>query len=194
MLLAKRASRPTWMGIAIFVALVLALVAWVGTADMVERMGTLADQFNPATMDQRSTILRDSVAMVKQRALLGWGLGQFPNIYPQFRSFYTDFFINAAHDDYLQLLTETGLAGFAMAALFIVLLFKNGLKRWDAGGKLNLAALVACSGLLVHSFVDFNLQIPANAVLFFVLAAAACSEPERHTMSGARGDHAFSMS
>ncbi len=177
-LLVRRGSRSTWMGIVFFCVLAAGLVAWVGTVDMVERIGTLADQFNSATMDQRSTILRDSLVMVKELPLLGWGLGQFPNVYPQFRSFYTNFFVNAAHDDYLQLLVETGFLGFAMAVLFIVLLYRGGFKRWRAGNRANLAALVACTGLLVHSFVDFNLQIPANAVLFFLLSAAACSKPE----------------
>jgi O-antigen ligase len=178
LLVTRRGSRQTWIGIAIFVALAASLVVWIGTTDMVERVGTLADQFNPATMDQRSTIVRDSIAMVRERPLLGWGFAQFPNIYPQFRTFYTNLFVNAAHNDYLQILVETGVLGFAMAALFVVLLFRDGLQRWHTGNKATLAALVACTGLLVHSFVDFNLQIPANAMLFFVLAAGACSTSE----------------
>jgi hypothetical protein len=38
---------------------------------------------------------------------------------------------------------------------------------------LNLTGLIACSGILVHSLVDFNLHIPANALLFFVSAQMA---------------------
>jgi O-antigen ligase len=179
LLLVKKNSRQAWIGIAIFCLLSAGLLAWVGTVEMAERLGTLADQFNSATRDRRSTILRDSVVMVKQRPLLGWGLGQFPSVYPQFRSFYTDFFVNAAHDDYLQVLVETGFLGFAMAMLFIALLYREGFRRWREGSLANLAALVGCTGLLVHSFVDFNLQIPANAVMFFLLSAAACSKSQR---------------
>ena len=40
-----------------------------------------------------------------------------------------------------------------------------------------MAALLGCVGILVHSFVDFNLQIPANAALFYVLCAIAASPP-----------------
>jgi fumarate reductase subunit D len=32
-------------------------------------------------------------------------------------------------------------------------------------------------GLLVHSFVDFNLHIPANALLFYVMAGMASTNP-----------------
>ena len=54
----------------------------------------------------------------------------------------------------------------------------NALKRMaDKGNSfssaLNLSGLVACSGILVHSLVDFNLHIPANALLFFVSAHMA---------------------
>ncbi len=37
------------------------------------------------------------------------------------------------------------------------------------------AALLGCIGILVHSFLDFNLQIPANAATFYVLAAVAAA-------------------
>ncbi|MGC2196652.1 MAG: hypothetical protein WA628_18405, partial [Terriglobales bacterium] len=46
--------------------------------------------------------------------------------------------------------------------------------KWD--GALSLAALLGCTGILFHSFVDFNMQIPANAALFYVLCALAASE------------------
>jgi hypothetical protein len=42
---------------------------------------------------------------------------------------------------------------------------------------MSLACILGVSGILVHSAVDFNLQIPANAALFFVLCTAAAAEP-----------------
>jgi hypothetical protein len=36
-----------------------------------------------------------------------------------------------------------------------------------------LATLLGITGILVHSFVDFNLEIPANALWFFVLCTIA---------------------
>src|ERR1700722_3909604 len=130
----------------------------------------------------RLTIDRDCLRMVLKKPLLGWGLGAFPIAYPAFRSFYTTFFVNQAHNDYLQLLVETGLAGFAIAVWFLVLVFRQAagkLKDWteSASGALTVAALLGCVGILVHSFLDFNLQIPANAVLFYVLCAVAAAAP-----------------
>ena len=36
---------------------------------------------------------------------------------------------------------------------------------------------MAVSGLLLHSFVDFNLQIPANALLFLLQAYLVTAPP-----------------
>jgi hypothetical protein len=47
-----------------------------------------------------------------------------------------------------------------------------------------LSALIACTGLLVHSALDFNLQVPANAALFYIFCALATTlfpEVERLT-------------
>jgi len=41
--------------------------------------------------------------------------------------------------------------------------------RW-----IRLGATLGCCGMLVHSFFDFNLHIPANAAWFAVLAGLAC--------------------
>jgi len=44
-------------------------------------------------------------------------------------------------------------------------------------GALQLSGFVACSGFLVHSLIDFNLHIPANALLFF--SHGAISPPQK---------------
>jgi O-antigen ligase len=86
------------------------------------------------------------------------------------------------HSDYLQLLVETGFAGFSIMVWFLVVLFRRAagkLENWTAtaSGALSAAALLGCVGILVHGFLDFNLQIPANAALFYVLCALAASAP-----------------
>jgi len=138
--------------------------------------------------------------MLAARPVLGWGLGTFPTVYPQFRSFYTDSFVNAAHNDYLQFLTETGLVGIAIAIWLLVATIRpavNKTRNWpsDVNGTVALAALLGICGILVHSFVDFNLQIPANAMLFYVLCTVAAMDPrfrshrrERHKHSAVEQD------
>ncbi|HXY04554.1 MAG TPA: hypothetical protein VEI49_13360 [Terriglobales bacterium] len=76
-----------------------------------------------------------------------------------------------------------------MMIWFLFSVYQSGMKklqRWpsNAEADVTLAALVAITGILVHSFVDFNLQIPANAALFFVLCAVVGMPlPERRRVS-----------
>ena len=65
-----------------------------------------------------------------------------------------------------------------MLCWFLVVVLLHSLTRLTEPGSsfglvLNLSGLIACSGMLVHSLVDFNLHIPANALLFFVSAHLA---------------------
>lgn len=157
----------------IFAVLVgtVAFLAWLNTTQVFTRMQETHDVF-------RSHILRDGLVMFTQKPVLGWGFGTFPTVYPSFRSFYTNLFVNQAHNDFLQVLVETGVLGFGIVLWFLVLVYRRGLSRgvnWDSrpGGLPQLAALVGVTGILVHSLFDFNLHIPANAALFYVLCMIA---------------------
>jgi O-antigen ligase len=168
-----------------FCLMVLAFVAWVGTPALWHHFSELQDWM-------RLAIIKDGLQMFWHKPILGWGLGTFTTVYPQFRSFYTNLFVNAAHNDYLQVLVETGLIGFAAAVWFIREVYRAGLRNadgWDRSWSrtLGLSALVGCTGLLIHSAFDFNLQIPANACMFYFLCAvttATVSLPEGKARKG----------
>jgi O-antigen ligase len=166
-----------------FLAVVIVFLIWIGGNELTRRLISIhSEAREEINGGVRLTIDRDCLRMLIKKPLLGWGLGTFPIVYPEFRSFYTNFFVNQAHNDYLQLLVETGLAGFSIAVWFLVLVFRQAagkLKNWTetASGAMTVAALLGCIGILVRSFLDFNLQIPANAALFYVLCAIAAAAP-----------------
>ena len=120
--------------------------------------------------------------MFGHRPVLGWGLGTFPVVYPQFRSFYTNFFVNEAHNDYVQLLAEMGILGFGTMVWFLTVMYRHArrkITKWptEVSGATTLACTLGVVGILLHSLVDFNLQIPANAALFFVFCSIAGAPP-----------------
>ncbi len=167
-------------------AIVLVML-WVGGQQLVTRVLSIHSEAR-TELDGglRLTVDRDSLRMFAKRPVLGWGLHSFGEIYPRFRSFSTSKTIDQAHNDYLQLLVETGIVGFAAGMWLIGLVFRHAtakLKNWarDVNGTVALASLLGCIGILVHAFFDFNLQIPANAAFFYVLCTIAAS----HTSFGA---------
>ncbi len=174
----RKSKTLDWKAGVLFAALAVFLV-WIDVSPALTRWTA----FEGDLQTGRAEIMRDSGHMFLQKPVLGWGLGAFPYVYPEFRSFYTDYLINEAHNDYLQVLVETGAVGALAMLWFIVALYRRSLVRLgrvpsrrssDFGSTARLAALTGCTGLLVHSLVDFNLHIPANAAMFYVLCAIAC--------------------
>src|SRR3989475_10616573 len=175
LILGKRRSPRELLGYAAICVFILALISFSSKGQVLGRIGDLDPGIRPQ-------ITKDTLKMFLHRPVRGWGLGTFPIVYPRYRSFYTNLFINEAHNDYAQLLTEMGLLGFTLAVCFLTGMYHRGLsasRRWQNhwDGTVSLAALIGCTGILLHSFVDFNLQIPANAAMFYVLCALAASEP-----------------
>jgi O-antigen ligase len=168
-------------GMGFFAILVLVLLVWIGGLELSKRVASIGSETKQELSGgTRWTIDKDSLRMFAKKPFLGWGFGTFPTVYPQFRTFHTDLFVTDAHNDYLQHLAETGLLGFAVMLWFLVTLYRSAwrkLKDWpnDITGAVAFACLLGCTGILVHSFVDFNLQIPANAAWFYVLCFLAAS-------------------
>jgi O-antigen ligase len=151
------------------------LVCWLGSSETFSR---LAPEGAIQSMVDRAAIDRDIFRMLPGHWLLGWGAGTFADVFPQFRSFYSDLLVNEAHNDYLQVVAELGIIGFAAVLTFIVMLYRRALRKragssMDQIPSIQLAAITGCTGLLIHGMWDFNLQIPANAAWFFVIAAIA---------------------
>ena len=178
----KRGVR-TAVGVGVFAVVLLSLLTWLGGKELTTRMFSIGRETRTEISGgMRLSIDRDAVSMFRRKPVLGWGLGAFPVAYPQFRSFYTNFFVNEAHNDYLQLLTETGLLGFGVMIWFLLALYRAATRKisnWTSSvsGSLTLACLLGITGILIHSCLDFNLQIPANAALFYVLCSLAAASP-----------------
>ena len=80
-----------------------------------------------------------------------------------------------AHNDYLELLSEQGIIGIVLVSVLVLLIYQrlmiSFVKRSDIviRGAL-FASLTGMTAMLFHSLVEFNFQIPANALYFWILA------------------------
>jgi len=182
---APRFSRRKSAAIFLSFCLVTAsFLAWVAPQQVGNRISDIHD---PA----RWLIHRDSIGMFAAHPILGSGFGTFATVFPRYRSFFDGFLANNAHDDYLELLLECGLAGFGIAVWFLVVVYREGIRnfrraRQSRTAMISAAALAGCTGLLAHSFTDFNLHIPANAAWFYVLCAIATASGDRGSAANAR--------
>jgi O-antigen ligase len=116
----------------------------------------------------------DVLRIWKDYPLFGTGLGTFGSISSMYKTTSGEGLYLHAHNDPLQLLSEVGLFGFLFLALFLSLYLIGLIKIWFNRHDTYVTGLVlgglgSILGVLVYSLLDFNLQIPANALLFFVI-------------------------
>ena len=167
------------------------LVSWLGVRQILERFSSM--QSLEVTGGKRASMRHDSWRIFRDHPWTGTGLGTLPIIFPAYESLYDAKFVNHAHNDYLEMLADTGLVGALCCASFLGLLFFSSLRHLLVSDKsfaaaLHLSGLVACCGFLVHSLVDFNLHMPGNALLFFLMAHLATA-PIPQNPNGPRHRH-----
>ena len=151
-------------------------VSWIGVQQVLSRFAGI--ETLEVSAGKRSAMRQGAWRLFLDHPLLGTGLGTFEIVFPPYDSVFDGKIANHAHNDYLEVLAETGMVGGLCCLWFLWVVLLQSLKGMaelgeSFGSALNLAGLVACSGILVHSLVDFNLRIPANALLFFVSAHLA---------------------
>ncbi len=172
MVLRRAGGRHIFAG-GVVLLLAFLLVSWLGVRQILERFSSM--QSLEVTVGKRATMRQDAWHMFRDHPWTGTGLGTLPLVFPAYESLYDGKIVNHAHNDYLEMLADTGLAGALCCTWFIGALFFVSLKQLlvtdnSFAAALHLSGLVACCGFLVHSLVDFNLHIPGNALLFFLMA------------------------
>lgn len=162
---------------AAFVALSIGLAIWIGPGPIVERFAGVGQEFT--VHDQsRLAIWEDARALVRQHPLLGTGLGTFPIAYTAFQTTFLGQFVNHAHNDYLELAIDLGLPAAVILFGGIFWILARDVRAFmNAAGSFERCVALGCAGsivaILLHSLTDFNLYIPANAILFSLVLGIA---------------------
>lgn len=176
----RAAEGPKMAAVGLVGLAALALIAWIGVGKAIRRFSNLPSA--DITMTRRLSMTRAASGIVRDHPVLGSGLGTLVVAYPRHENVYDGRIVEHVHDDYMELLAEGGLLGGLCGLAFLVLLYRGARKGCEAeqghfSRALHVGAIVALSGLLLHSFVDFNLHIPANALLFLLQAQLATCPP-----------------
>jgi O-antigen ligase len=176
LLLVRRTNRKYMLAGGVLVVCAILAVSWIGVRQVLERFAQT--QALEVTGGKRVSMTRDTWRIFLDHPGLGTGLGTLQMVFPPYESNYDAKVVNHSHNDYVEALAETGLAGGLCCLWFLAVLFVDSVRALKELGSsfavaLNLSGLVGCCGMLVHSLLDFNLHIPANALLFFVSAHLA---------------------
>jgi O-antigen ligase len=143
------------LGQLLAVALIFTLV--VGFQDVWSRF----QQTNPYAL--RGKLTESTLQMIRARPLLGFGLGTWQTVYPQFATFDNSLFANEAHNDWAQWTAEGGIFfGLALAAVAIGATLLAWRTLWGLGVVFVFA----------HSFIDYPTREPVIGAILFVLIGA----------------------
>jgi O-antigen ligase len=155
------------------------MVSWLGVEQLIERFSSL--QSLEVTVGKRASMRADTWRIFLDHPWTGTGLGTLQLVFPAYETLYDGKIVNHTHNDYLEGLAETGIVGGLCCVWFLGVLLFDSLRRLAQpigafASTIQLSGLIACLGFLTHSLVDFNLHIPANALLFFLMANLATTE------------------
>jgi O-antigen ligase len=135
-----------------------------------ERFFTVKDDIQ--SKGGRVSVWRDSMGLLKQRPILGWGFGTFESAFPMVQSEGIDLHYDHAHNEWIEWTSEGGLLALSAAVglLFVALRQKDRRTSEVSRGNRDLVALhaagcAAISAVASHALWDFSLRIPAVAVL-----------------------------
>jgi O-antigen ligase len=167
LVLRRAKSRTRWIA-AGSVVCVFGLLAFFLPSTLLERVAHLSA--NDVSVAERLQLWRQSIQLVPRFALFGCGPGGFATaISPYIDS--TPPFSEFAHNDYLQALIELGVVVWSFAMFCLSLIMVRLMRHVDdrqpgSNHSLSIAAAASLLAMLVHNLADFNLYIPANAMVF----------------------------
>lgn len=177
-----RWGRSLRLGSILWVAgVVVALSAWLGIGLVTDRLGTF---WSGEAFDNRMPLWLRSLPIVGDFPLWGTGYGTFGYVEPMYRmdapSQETLVLFDHAHNDYLEILVEGGAVGLGLTVLTLAIIYRLGyralsLNRSCAEAGLALGALFAFTALVLHSFGEFGVHIPAITLLATVVGAHLCA-------------------
>jgi len=219
----RRDGRPTlprWVPAALGLALIVASMGAVALWATVEGddQGASAADLVDVSLGSRIAVGAQGRDIVRDHPLFGTGLGSWLHAFRPYQAPPVEGGIwDHAHNDYLELAAETGVAGLTIVLLFAIVVARtarrrswpsesdhhgwHGLKRpsgfelseWRAAfaesTTLRWGLMGGVAAVLFHSLVEFGLRMPANLLTLMLLLALLVVSARRHPdVPGEPGD------
>ena len=117
-----------------------------------------------------------AIAMWREAPLLGHGWGSYESLWPAWAGRPTGLHYKHAHNEYLQVLAEGGLAGAAIVAWALWLFGRRVLRALSrplthAQRAVTVALATGITSVAFHSAADFGLRVPGVALVFALVVA-----------------------
>lgn len=182
-------KRLLLLGIMIFVLAMNSIPPYVvpdwrvaGAPSPVSRFATIAEIDQDTSFLNRLAMSANTFEMFKRHPLLGVGKGNFKIVYPLYAekrikdiNYSSEVQPREAHNDYIQLLGETGIFAFASFLWILVLI---ALRVWTSipgKGDQNWIALIftlafSIVAILVEASLDFPFELPVSEAFFWLFA------------------------
>jgi O-antigen ligase len=173
-----------WVPTAAVIFIVIFGLFFLPTNSLLARFADISHT-SEISPDTRIQIWRDAAGMLKDYPLFGCGMGSFESCFLKYKTVAPMYTVNYAHNDYLQVLAELGLFGFLAGLLFVGRVFQRSVRAIFHSGSavfhsspmdgryLAIACVASMTAILLHSFVDFNVYVPANGMLYAWIAGIA---------------------
>lgn len=185
--LARRAA----LVVTVLVGAGLGLI-WVGPDRLADRLSNEESQAE-TFHESRSWIWEDTLQMIRANPLFGVGLGAYGTAHSVYRKEDRELQVAQAHNDYLQIVADCGAVGGLITVWFVVLVFRAIRQGLAASDPLTSALALGSGGgilaMMIHSLVDFNLQLPSNALMFLLLVATSSNAAVIARRQSSLGEH-----
>jgi O-antigen ligase len=157
--------------------LIVGLVFYLGGGDSMLR-GLGFQQMQTDVTSGRIHYWQVALEIFKANPIIGAGLDAFGNAFTRYDTLNGIYRIEQAHNDYLQMLADGGVIGLGCVLAFTFLIFRSGIRNITSLGDeldrgIAIGALAGCFGIAIHSFFDFPLRTPSNALFFLLLIVLA---------------------
>lgn len=164
----KGMSRRTRIPLMIAVALIALPFGMMVVPPLVERLAGLRGDWSGD--ESRGAVVRLSPSIIARYPIFGTGGGTFARAFAHYRPGSIQGTYEEAHNDYLQILIETGAIGLGLALLPLVLAARSLWRRRGTTAAAPAPLLIALGCVVAHELIDFPLRMPSLMLLVAFLA------------------------